>query len=94
MLTQITNTPLIIERSNFQFRWKIFFSSNQKKDKQYLGSNDNKVEGFFNSLRSRSYNIWSIDLNGSNLTQLTELDAWDQLPYSDENGLYFFWKRQ
>ena len=93
-LTQITNTPLVIESTpTFSYDGsKIFFSSNQKKDKQFLGADDLKpkrMENFFNRLKSRSYNIWSIDLNGSNLTQLTELDAWDQLPYSDKDGLYF-----
>ena len=93
-LTQITNTPLVSEEQPiYSFDGnKIYFSSNQKKDKQFLGTDDletNRLEKILNSLKSRNFNIWSIDINGSNLTQLTELDSWDQFPHSHESGLYF-----
>ena len=47
------------------------------------------LEKMITNNNNKSYNVWSLDLDGMNLTQITELDSWDSYPFSASDGLYF-----
>ena len=92
-LTQMTHTPLVAEKAPvYSYDGsKFYFSSNRDKDGAFGGVNaaEEGFEKILSRLTDQSYNIWSLDLNGTNLTQISELDAWDSYPYSSADGLFF-----
>lgn len=75
-LMQLTNTFDISESlpSYSPDGMKIVFVSNEGNNSAFV-KND--------------FNIWLMNRDGSNLTQITELDAWDSWPIWGENNIYF-----
>lgn len=78
-LTQLTTTSLVFEDtpSYSPDGRQIVYSSNEGKDGRAY--ND--------------WNIWKMDIDGSNKTQLTELQSWDMWPIWGKSGIYFLSSR-
>lgn len=74
-LMQLTNTSRVYEAlpSFSKDGKKIVYTSNEGKDGN----------------TTANWNIWYMDIDGSNKTQLTELNCWDSWPIWGDNGIYF-----
>ena len=74
-LMQLTNTENIIESlpSFSADGKKIVYTSNEGPDGK----------------RTTDFNIWTMNVDGSQKQQITELDSWDSWPIWDNQGIYF-----
>lgn len=74
-LTQLTNTGLIQEAlpSFSPDGSRIVYASNEGK----------------NNRPSLDWNVWTMNADGSNKTQITELESWDSWPVWGKKGIYF-----
>lgn len=74
-LMQITNTALVFEN----------LPSFSPDGKRIVYSSDEGIDG----KPSPNLNIWTMDIDGSKKTQVTELSSWDSFPIWGKSGIYF-----